>query len=209
MAAGRPRSGAVVFDVGGVIVDWNPRHLYRQILPDEDAVEEFLAVVCTPEWHAHHDAGRPMAETIPDLCEAHPHLADEITLWRTRYVDMVAGTIEGMVELIEELRAERVPLYLLSNMPAEVYDDLRSGYPVFDSFDGAVISGQERIVKPDARIFHLTVERFGLDPAATVFVDDIEANVAAAATTGFNAVQFTSAAQLRIELVSAALLRSL
>jgi 2-haloacid dehalogenase len=192
-----PRVDAVVFDIGGVVVDWNPRHLYRQVFDDHDDVEQFLATVCTLDWHAQHDAGVPMAETIPDLVAEHPHLAEQIAVWRTRYVEMVAGYVPGMDELVGEIRAAGVPTYALTNMPAEVLTDLVDAYPVMSEFEGMVVSGEELVTKPDPEIFRRLASRFGLDPRRTVFVDDVPANVDAAWTMGFRAVRFESEPQLR------------
>jgi 2-haloacid dehalogenase len=188
---------AVVFDIGGVVLDWDPRHLYRRIFDDEEEVERFLTSVCTLEWHAQHDLGRPMEETIPLLSAEHPQLAAEIAVWRDRYVDMVAGHLEGMVELLAELGRLGVPTYALSNMPAEVLPELLDAFPALADFEGMIISGEERLAKPSPDIFHLLIERFGLEPNETVFVDDVPANVDAAWTLGFLAVRFESAALLR------------
>jgi 2-haloacid dehalogenase len=196
----RPSVNAVVFDLGGVVLDWNPRHLYRQVLADEDAVEHFLSAVCTLEWHAQHDQGRPMAETIPQLSAEYPGFASAIGVWRERYVDMVAGYIEGMPELISDLRAEGIPLFGLTNMPAEVVPDLRAAFPVIEMFDGMIVSGEELVTKPDPAIYRRLAERFELEPNDTVFVDDMPVNVDAAWQLGFRAVRFETAAALRSAL---------
>lgn len=192
-----PPVKTVVFDLGGVVLDWDPRHLYRKVFDDQAAVEQFLTTVCTLEWHAQHDQGRPMDETLPRLCDEHPHLATEISLWRERYIEMVAGYIEGMVEVLDELDRVGVPRYALTNMPAEVLPELRQAFPVLEVFDGMIVSGQEQLAKPEPAIFRLLTERFGLEPAETVFVDDVPANVDAAWTLGFRGIRFESAHQLR------------
>jgi 2-haloacid dehalogenase len=189
--------GAVVFDLGGVVIDWNPRHLFRELFTDAEEVEYFLAEICTLEWHAQHDQGRDMAETIPVLCERHPAYASHISAWRERYVDMVDGYIEGMPDLLDELRAAGVPRYALSNMPAEVIGELRAAFPLLDLFDGVIVSGEELVAKPDPEIYRLLSRRFQLDPATTVFVDDMAVNVDAAWQLGFRAVRFESATNLR------------
>lgn len=191
------RVSAVVFDLGGVVVDWNPRHLYRQLITDDAELDAFLAEVCTLAWHAQHDGGRPMDETIPLLVAEHPTYATEIRAWRERYVDMVAGYLDGVPELIEELRALGLPLYALTNMPADVLEELLVAHPVLAGFDGMVVSGQELVTKPDPEIFRRLTTRFGLAPQRTVFVDDVAANVDAAWELGFRAVRFESGAHLR------------
>jgi 2-haloacid dehalogenase len=188
---------AVVFDVGGVLLDWHPRHLYRQVFDDEADVERFLTEVATLPWHFQHDRGVTFAETIPALCEQFPEHAEHIRLWETRYLDMVAGEIPGTIDVLRTLRARGTRLFVLSNMPASVWPELRDAFEWFGLFDGSIISGQERIVKPDVAIYRLLVDRFGLDPATTAFVDDRIENVAAADALGFVGIQFTDADALR------------
>jgi 2-haloacid dehalogenase len=197
---------AVVFDLGGVLIDWDPRHLYRKLLADEAAVEEFLATVCTPEWNAELDRGRPFAEGVAELVERHPAHAAAIAAYHERWPEMVAGDIPGTVEVLAELRAAGVPLYALTNWSAETFAITRGRFEFLEWFDGLMVSGEERITKPDPAIFQLLLDRFGLDPAATVFVDDSEANVAAARRLGIDAIRFTGHDELRRELVARRLL---
>ena len=188
---------AVVFDVGGVLLDWDPRHLYRDVFDDEADVEHFLAEVCTLEWHWQHDRGIPFAETIPALCERFPEHADQIRLWDERYLDMVAGEVPGTADVVRALHERGTGLYVLSNMPAEVWEPVRERYPWFSLFDGMVISGQEKVVTPDPAIYSVLVDRYGVDPARTAFVDDIPKNVDGARALGFQGILFTDAASLR------------
>ena len=197
---------AVVFDLGGVLIDWDPRHLYRKLLADEAAVEEFLATVCTPEWNAELDRGRPFAEGVAELVERHPEHAANIAAYHERWPEMVAGDIPGTVEVLAELRAAGVPLYALTNWSAETFAITRGRFEFLEWFDGLLVSGEERVTKPDPAIFRLLLDRFGLDPAATVFVDDSEANVAAARRLGIDAIRFTGPEDLRRELVARRLL---
>ena len=191
---------AVVFDLGGVLIDWDPRYLYRKLLADEAAVEEFLATVCTPEWNAEQDRGRPFAEGVAELAERHPEHAAAIAAYRQRWPEMLAGDLPGTVEALAELRAAGVPLYALTNWSAETFAITRERFEFLDWFDGLLVSGEERMTKPDPAFFQLLLDRFGLDPGATVFVDDAEANVAAARELGIDAVRFTGPGQLRREL---------
>jgi 2-haloacid dehalogenase len=197
---------AVVFDLGGVLIDWDPRHLYRKLLADEAAVEEFLATVCTPEWNAELDRGRPFAEGVAELVERHPEHAANIAAYHERWPEMVAGDIPGTVEVLAELRAAGVPLYALTNWSGETFAITRGRFEFLEWFDGLLVSGEERVTKPDPAIFRLLLDRFGLDPAATVFVDDAEANVAAARRLGIDAIRFTGPDDLRRELVARRLL---
>jgi 2-haloacid dehalogenase len=190
---------AVVFDLGGVLIDWDPRYLYRKLLADEAAVEEFLATVCTPEWNAELDRGRPFAEGVAELVERHPEHAAAIAAYHERWPEMLAGDLPGTVEVLAELRAAGVPLYALTNWSAETFAITRGRFEWLDWFDGLLVSGEERMTKPDPAFFRLLLDRFGLDPGATVFVDDSEANVAAARELGIDAVRFTGPDRLRRE----------
>jgi len=193
---------AVVFDLGGVLIDWDPRHLYRKLLADDAAVEEFLATICTPGWNAELDRGRPFAEGVAELVERHPEHAAAIAAYHERWPEMLGGEIPGTVEILAELRAAGVPLYALTNWSAETFLLSRDRFEFLDWFDGLVVSGEERVIKPDPRIFRLLLDRFGLDPGATFFVDDSEANVAAARELGLDAVRFTGPEQLRRDLAA-------
>ena len=191
---------AAVFDLGGVLIDWDPRYLYRKLLADEGEVEEFLATVCTPEWNAEQDRGRPFAEGVAELVERHPAHAAAIAAFHERWPEMLGGDIPGAVELLAELRATGLPLYALTNWSAETFVVARERFAFLDWFDGLLVSGEERIIKPDPAIFELLLDRFGLDPGSTFYVDDSELNVEAAGRLGFDAVRFTTPAQLRRDL---------
>jgi 2-haloacid dehalogenase len=196
----------VVFDLGGVLIDWDPRHLYRKLLADEAEVEEFLATVCTPEWNLEQDRGRPFAEAVAELSERHPAHAANIAAFHERWAEMLGGDVPGSVELLAELRATGVPLYALTNWSAETFALARERFEFLDWFDGLLVSGEEGIVKPDPAIFRLLLDRFGLDAGATLFVDDSEANVAAADALGFDAVRFRDPDRLRRDLAERGLL---
>jgi 2-haloacid dehalogenase len=178
------------------LIDWDPRHLYRRVFADEGDVERFLTDVCTPAWHAQHDAGRPMAKTIPELCAAHPHHADAIRLWHDRYEDMILGEIPGTVDVVRDLHETGVRLLILSNMPADVVGVL-DRFEWMTLFEAVIVSGQEGLTKPDSAIFQILIDRHSLEPSSTMFVDDRPDNVAAAAAMGFQAIRFTDAQSLR------------
>jgi 2-haloacid dehalogenase len=199
---------AVAFDLGGVLLDWDPRHLYRGLFDgDEEAMEHFLATVCTPEWNAHNDRGRPLAVGVALLSAEHPEHAELIEAFAARWSETVAGPIEGTVQVLAELIENGTPVYALSNWSAETFAWARARYDFLAWFDGMVISGQEGVIKPEPRIFEILCERWALDPATTVFVDDTEANVEVARELGFQAIQFRDPPQLRAALVNAGLLR--
>jgi 2-haloacid dehalogenase len=206
-ANGRPR--AVVFDLGGVLLDWNPRHLYRKLFDDEAEMERFLSEVCTLEWHRAHDLGVPPEETSPPLAAAHPEHAERIWAWTQRTEEMLAGPIDGSVEILQELTSAGVPCYALTNMETWTYPGRRERYPFLTWFDGTVVSGFEGMAKPDPRIFELLLDRFGLTAASTLLIDDSAANVQAARGIGMQAVEFSSPAALRHGLQDAGLLDGL
>ena len=199
-APSRSRIGTVVFDLGGVLIDWDPRHLSRGVFDDDDAMERFLAEICTLQWHFRHDAGVPFAESIPVLCQEFPEHDELIRLWATRYMDMIAGEIPGVSDVVRELHDRGTRLYVLSNMPSEAWQPINDLFDWLSLFDGAVVSGDEKIVKPDPAIYRILLDRFDVDPSTAAFVDDRQENVAAADAIGFHAIRFTDAAALRRSL---------
>ena len=190
----------VVFDIGGVLLDWNPRYLYRTLIPDPDAMEQFLSEVCTMEWNSRLDAGQSYAEACDELAERHPDHAELIHAWK-RQDEMIGGEIAGTADLVRRLRARQVPLYLLTNHPSDTYSSRRDRFEVLRLFDGAIVSGDERTLKPSREIFDLLATRFGLVPAETLFIDDLPANVEGARAAGLEAHRFVDAATLERELV--------
>jgi 2-haloacid dehalogenase len=201
----RPPIQAVVFDLGGVLLDWNPRHLYRKLFADEAEMERFLAEVCTMAWHDAHDRGLPPHEGCAKLSDAHPEYQAEIMAWAQRSEEMIAGPIHGTVQLLDELRARGVHCYALTNMEAETYPLRRAHFEFLGWFDGTVVSGHERVAKPDPEIFTLLLGRFGLVPETTVMIDDSPRNLEAARALGLQTVCFQSPGQLRAWLVEAGL----
>ena len=197
----------VVFDLGGVLIDWDPRHLYRKLFAgDEAAMEDFLATVCTHEWHRHHDAGRSFAEGARILKEQHPDKAELIDAFGARQGEMMAGPIAGTVEILQALRDRGTPLYALSNWPAEGFPLARDRFDFLGWFRGILLSGEIGAIKPQPRIYEVLLERFAIDPLSAVYIDDVEANVAAARPFGIHAVHFTTPAALRADLAALGLL---
>jgi 2-haloacid dehalogenase len=192
---------AAVFDLGGVFIDWDPRYLYRRLFGDEAAMEQFLNEVCTQEWNLRQDEGRPWADAIESLATEHPHQRKLIAAYRERWEEMLGGEIAGTVAVLDEVRGAGLPIYALSNWSAETFPIARPRFPFLAWFDGIVLSGEQAIAKPDPRIFEILLDRYDLDPTATLFVDDSPGNVAAAARLGMVAVSFTDAPSLRQGLV--------
>lgn len=195
------RVEAVVFDLGGVLIDWDPRYLYRRLLDGDAAVEQFLDEVGFAAWNHDVDAGqRTWAEAVAALAAAHPHHRRLIEAYPARFEQTLGGEIAASVAVLRELHAAGVRLVALTNWSAETFPVARSRFDFLDLFDGIVVSGEERVAKPDPAIFRILVERHALDPAATVFVDDKRDNIEAAEAAGLRGVHFTDPAALRDDL---------
>lgn len=195
-----PDVEAVVFDVGNVLVEWDPRRLYRKLLPDKDAVERFLAEVCTQEWNREQDRGRPLSEAVAKLSAEHPEQADLIAAYAERWSEMLGGAIGGTIRVLDDLQRAGVPCYGLTNFPAETWPVALRRFPFLWRLDGIVVSGRERVIKPEPAIFRRLANRYGLRPETTAFTDDSRANVTAARALGFHAFVFQSGARLRTDL---------
>jgi 2-haloacid dehalogenase len=191
---------AVAFDLGGVLLDWNPRHLYRKLFSDLGEMEAFLSQVCTPQWHHAHDLGSNVAESCRRLAALHPGYREMIMAWDSRNEEMIAGQFDQAVGILAELKAAGIRCYSLSNMEPHTFRIRSARFPFMTWFDGHVISGIEKVAKPDPRIFQILLRRYGLIPETTVFLDDNLPNVEAARALGINALHYTGADQMRREL---------
>jgi 2-haloacid dehalogenase len=198
----------VVFDLGGVLIDWNPRHLYRKLFQHEAEMEDFLANICTARWNLLQDAGRSFTEACAALKLQHPDRADMIDAWFERFDEMMAGPISGTVDILAELRQREVPIYALSNWSAETFPFAQRRFDFLQWFRAIFLSAKVRLVKPDPRIFKHFCETFALRPEQIVYIDDLQDNVEAARTIGMHAIRFGDPASLRQELVQLGLLRS-
>ena len=194
-----PTVTAVVFDIGGVLLDWDPRHLYRQLIADPGEMARFLGEVCTPQWHLAHDLGADTLESCRELAAAHPEDASLIMAWAYRREEMIAGELDG-VGVLADVAGTGLTCLALSNMEADSFAVRRDRFPFFRYFDGCVISGVEGVAKPDRKIFEILLSRYDLDPATTVFTDDNAANVVAAREIGLDAIPYSGAAGLRSAL---------
>ncbi|HZQ20829.1 MAG TPA: HAD family phosphatase [Terriglobales bacterium] len=197
---------AVVFDLGGVLIDWNPRYLFRKLFQDEAEMEHFLATVCTSDWNLQQDGGRTFAEACAALKREHPGSSQMIDAWFERFDETMAGPIAGTVDILAELRAQEVPIYALSNWSAETFPFAQRRFEFLQWFRGIFLSAEVRLVKPDPRIFQRFWERFALLPDQIIYVDDLPRNVEAAGKLGMHAIRFTDPASLREELVQLGLL---
>jgi 2-haloacid dehalogenase len=191
-----PAIRTVVFDVGGVLIDWNPRYLYRKLIAEEAEMERFLAEVCTPEWHSQHDLGVQYEDTIPSLVAAHPEWANEIRAWTERFVEMYGGVLDDTVALLLELHQRRVPLVASTNWGAESWAEAKVRYEFLQCFDGALISGEVGIAKPDPLFFEVLIETFALVPQETLYIEDNLTNLQAASDKGFVTHPFVSPIEL-------------
>ena len=207
MVAPNAQRSVAIFDLGGVLLDWNPRHLYRKLFDgDETAMEQFLATVCTTEWNERQDAGRSFAEATRELLPRHADKIELIEAFGKRFGEMITGAIDGSVDVLAELKARAVPIYAITNWSVETFPLQRRRFAFLSWFDGIVISGMEGVIKPDPRIFQILCERHGVAPEAAVFVDDVAANADAASALGIHGIHFRSPNQLRRELVAVGLL---
>jgi 2-haloacid dehalogenase/putative hydrolase of the HAD superfamily len=201
-----PALAGVLFDVGNVVVRWDPRTLYSKIFRDPAERDRFLAEVCTMAWHAEHDRGVSMADNAARLIARFPHYAEAIRAWDTRWDEMFSGPIPETEAAVEDLAARGTPVYALTNMPAEKAEACFTMSPAFRRFRDIVVSGREGVIKPEAKAFELACERAGLSPRQMLFVDDSPANVEAAHRIGFDVHLFDDPAALRPALKSRGLL---
>ena len=202
----RARHGGVVFDLGGVLIDWNPRHLYRKLIPDEVARERFLTEICTPQWNLEQDRGRSWAEACALLRAQHPEQGALIDAFRLRWREMLGGPIEASVRILRELKASGSRLFALTNWSHETFPIALDLYDFLGWFEAIVVSGQERLVKPDPRLFHVLLDRYALSAATLVYIDDNPDNIAMATELGMHGIHFTTAAALRDQLAPLGLL---
>ena len=199
----------VIFDLGGVLIDWDPRHLYRKLFPgDEAAMERFLGEICTMEWHLQHDAGRPFAETCAELKLRHPGHDALIDAFADRHDEMTAGAIPGTVALLERLAAGGVPLYAITNYPAETFPIAQKKFPFLALFRDVAVSGRERVAQAGCRAVQDPVPAQQHRAGEAIFIDNSIKNVDAARALGLHAIHFGSPDQLEQEMAQLGVLRA-
>lgn len=193
--------GVVVFDLGGVLIRWNLRNLYRKLFAGDDAaMEDFLTTVCTPAWNERQNAGRTAAEAETEVIRQFPDKVELIRAFYSRFDEMIPGALNDVVVILEELKRAHTPLFAISNWSAETFPPQRRRFPFLDHFEGIVVSGNEGVIKPDPRIFRILIKRYRVDPETVIFIDDDHHNAAAASQLGFHGIPFRSAPALRYEL---------
>ena len=193
---------SVIFDVGRVLFDWDLRYLFAKLIADQDELEWFVANVVTPQWHFQHDAGRPLAEMVPELKAEFPDHAPLIDAYATRFNETIPAPVPGSLELVERLDAAGIALFAITNFGHEFWEGFRPTQPTFDRFRDIIVSGTEKLMKPDPAIYRLAIERFGIDPAGALFIDDVAANVAGAESVGIAGHLFENAATLESALIA-------
>ncbi|MXP15528.1 HAD-IA family hydrolase [Altererythrobacter confluentis] len=191
---------AVVFDVGRVIVQWDLRCLFAKLIPDQQELDWFVANVVTEEWHFQHDAGRPLADMVPERKAQFPDYAVLIDAYAERFLETIPGPVAGTAALIDGLAEAGQPLFAITNFGAEFWEMFRPTEPVLDHFQDIVVSGKEKLAKPDPAIFQLAQARFGHAPAQMLFIDDNLANITAARREGWQVHHFENAAVLETDL---------
>ncbi len=191
----------VVFDIGNVLIRWEPRALYRQIFATEEEVEWFLANVCTMEWNHEQDRGRSFEAGIAELTARFPQHAEAIAAYHHRWHETILGPIDGTVAILEQLSAQGTPLYAITNWHQDKFRETRTRHAFLGLFRDIVVSGDEGLVKPDREIFQLLLDRNGLAAEDCLFIDDSPRNVAGAGAVGMQAHHFTGPEALRRDLV--------
>lgn len=190
----------IVFDYGGVLVDWNPRYLYDRYFGDTEKSQWFLDNICLYSWNIQMDGGKPFAEGVAELQAKYPEWIEAIGIYHSRWIEMMAGQLEGTVAILRRLKSAGYKIYGLTNWSAETFPLIRDTYPVFSEFDGMVVSGEEHLLKPDAAIYRTLLDRYQLNAAESLFIDDNADNVKGAQAVGMESVQFVSAEELEHDL---------
>lgn len=190
----------IVFDVGEVLINWDPRHLYRKVFDDEAEMEHFLANICTHEWNYRQDAGYCWDKAIDEKCDEFPEHAENIKLYKERWPEMVAGGVDGSVEVLLKLKEKGWPIYAITNYHQDTFALSQKLWPFLTAFDGVVVSGEEKICKPEPRIYEILFERYNLTPENCVFIDDRKENIEGAEKAGMTGILFENPHQMKAEL---------
>lgn len=189
----------IIFDFGGVLIDWDPRHLYEKVFEDKDEMNFFLENICTYSWNIQQDAGRPLSVATAEKQAEFPHYREEIAMYYGRWEEMLGGVIDVNAQLIKPLKG-MYNVYGLTNWSAETIPIAMKRYGFFDELDGMVVSGEEGVVKPDEKLYRILIERYSTEPAASLFIDDNAVNIQAAKELGFRTIHLTETVNLEEEL---------
>jgi len=192
---------SIIFDLGGVLIDWNPSYVFDKLLTDAEKKKHFFENICTPDWNEQQDAGRPLREATETLVAQHPEWKNYIEAYYGRWEEMLGGPFPETVAILRELKAsKKYKLYALTNWSAELFPIALERYDFLHWFDGRVVSGEEKLRKPFPEFYRILLERFGINPAESIFIDDNLRNVKAAEELGIRSIHYHSPQQLRDEL---------
>lgn len=190
----------IVFDLGGVLIDWNPDYVYRTIFSDPEKMRWFYENVCTPDWNEEQDAGRSLKDATEELVTKFPDHEDNIRAYYGRWTEMLGGPIQGTVDVLKQLKESEIKLYALTNWSHETFPVALERYEFLHWFHGRIVSGEEKTRKPFLEIYQFLIDRFGIVPQQAVYIDDNARNLAPAKQLGFHTIHFKSPEQLRKEL---------
>lgn len=200
----------VIFDLGGVLIDWNPRYLYRKIFKTEEEITWFLENICTTEWNEHQDAGRSFEEATHELITHFPHHEQPIRAWYDRWEETIGGSIPDTVDILKTLVDQKSHrLYALTNWSAETFPWAKRTFPFLHWFEGIVVSGEEKNLKPRPEFYRILLDRYDVNPRTALFIDDNLKNVHGAEAVGLTAIHFQNPTQLRATLEERGILRRL
>ena len=192
----------VVFDLGGVLIDWNPDYVFKKFFPEEEKLKWFYANICTPDWNEEQDAGRTLKEGTELLLKQHPQHEKYIRAYYDRWEEMLGGPIHGTVELFQKMKFDlSMKSYALTNWSYETFPIALERYDFLHWFDGRLVSGEEKMRKPFPEFYHRLIDRFGIDAKSAVYIDDNARNLPPAEATGMATIHFRSPEQLRAELL--------
>ncbi|HYK47940.1 MAG TPA: HAD family phosphatase [Parafilimonas sp.] len=192
---------AIVFDLGGVLIDWNPRYVYRTIFDSEEKIDWFFDNICTHDWNEKQDAGYSLSTATEELVAQHPEWEPEIRAYYDRWIEMLGGPMHETVNILRDLRQqEHLSLYALTNWSHETFPVALERFDFLQWFDGILVSGEEKTRKPFPEFYQKLLDRYNIDPARAIFIDDNLRNVRAAEDAGINGIHFLNAKQLREEL---------
>jgi 2-haloacid dehalogenase len=201
---------AIIFDLGGVLIDWNPSYVFDKMFDDEEQKKHFFENICTADWNEMQDAGRPLQEATEHLVQLHPEWKEYIEAYYGRWEEMLGGPIHDTVEIFRQLKQDgRYKLYALTNWSAELFPIALERYEFLHWFDGRIVSGEEKMRKPFREFYHLILDRFELNTGKTLFIDDNSRNVKAAEEIGIPSIRYQSSQQLKAELIKMGIINHL
>ncbi|MEO7213250.1 HAD family phosphatase [Mucilaginibacter sp.] len=193
----------IIFDLGAVLIDWNPDYMYRTVFADEQQMRDFLTNVTTSDWNEEQDAGRSLQEGTDWLINKHPHHEENIRAFYGRWIEMLGDAFDGTVEIFKELKESgKYKIYALTNWSAETFPMAQQKFEFLNWFDGIVVSGAEKMRKPAPEFYQILLDRYNVNRQESLFIDDNYRNILAAEKMGINCIHFTSAEKLREELVA-------